>query len=108
MLKFPCVRLSARRRSAGCHVLIGLAAVALIASLATRVVHLNVSPVVRAASSHAVRQHLDQDATHWIAPTAIFIFLQSPVSHPHVSALRPALPTVIVDQSLYNRPPPLC
>lgn len=86
--------------------LIAFTACALIASLATRVAHLHTSKSVQATCGHAVRQHLDKDATHWIAPLVSLNFFPSPSSPANVVFVELLPPVLVIGQSLYDRPPP--
>jgi len=57
-------------------------------------------------STEPKRQHLNKDASGWIAPTPQFAFLEPAVLQPHFSPVEPALTSHLSDESLYNRPPP--
>ena len=58
------------------------------------------------ASSSNLRQHMDRDATQWVAPVTRLIFLETVEFYPRFAPAGPPLPAVLFDQSLYNRPPP--
>ena len=58
------------------------------------------------ASNSSLRQHMDRDATQWVAPVTRLIFLETVEFYPRFAPAGPPLPTVLFDQSLYNRPPP--
>jgi hypothetical protein len=89
---------------------IALTVSALTASLVTRTFRLTLSHCITAQSNspQAVRQHLDRDATQWAAPVATFAPLQAPAFHSRMVTTGPALPNLILDENLYNRPPPFC
>ncbi len=81
---------------------------ALGVSLATRVCHVVMTPTVhvQASASEGMRQHMDRDATCWVAPIPRFTFLETAIFYPKVAPAGPPLPAVLFDESLSNRPPP--
>ena len=52
------------------------------------------------------RQHLDRDATKWVAPVANFSILERVAIEARLAPAGPILPTHVFSNSLYNRPPP--
>ena len=58
------------------------------------------------ASPEAKRQHLAKDAADWVPPVICFILLQSPRSYPRIAPAGPPIPGLLLEESLYNRPPP--
>jgi hypothetical protein len=110
-----------KNRSMGSRNYFGLLIVAVICSLtfnlATRYW---VSAVSQVHSSHQVqvtkslerrslepkRQHLDRDAAQWIAPTVSFSILKPASFSPQMVSPGPRIQNHLLDQSLYNRPPP--
>lgn len=90
---------------------IAIAIFSLICSLATRYYAPATSQVhtaksVERRSLEPKRQHLDRDATRWVAPVASFASLEPETVGarvPHAELL-PSM--VVLDESLYNRPPP--
>ncbi len=88
--------------------LILLAITSLSASLATRVWSHDVSHAVevQAGASQGMRQHMDRDAAHWVAPVPRLTFWQTVTFYPKFAPARPLLPVVLFEKSLYNRPPP--
>jgi hypothetical protein len=52
------------------------------------------------------QQHLDRDATQWIAPSADFSFIELPAVENSAAVYAAPLPTQLFSDSLYNRPPP--
>ncbi len=86
-----------------------LAALALVVSLASRTFEFSSDPHTAARSGvvEGKRQHLDRDVTNWTAPVAAFV---SPQWRPVMATIPPASePLIAVDRDscLYNRPPPL-
>jgi hypothetical protein len=87
-----------------------LAICGLTISVATRTFRLNFSTdtVVKSASGHAIRQHMDRDATNWAPPTAtLTAVLELPVFYPRFAPAGPPLPRLYYEESLSTRPPPL-
>jgi hypothetical protein len=72
----------------------------------------------RAAISHtiavqsnppqAMRQHMDRDAVRWAAPVAKIVVSRAPTFYPRVAPAGPPLPVILLEDNLYNRPPPFC
>jgi len=86
-----------------------LAICGLTVSVATRTFRLT-SPahtIANSAAGHAVRQHMDSDATGWAPPVATFTVLQLPVYYPRYAPAGPPLPRLFYEESLPNRPPPV-
>ena len=54
------------------------------------------------------RQHLDRDATRWIAPSANFSIIEPGTIEIRLAPAGPLLPKHLFIDSLYNRPPPSC
>jgi hypothetical protein len=110
-----------KQRSMGARDCFGLLIVAVICSLtfnlATRYW---VSAVSQVHATHQVqvtkslerrslepkRQHLDRDAAQWIAPIVSFSILKPASVSPRVASLSPRIQNHLLDESLYNRPPP--
>lgn len=97
-----------RRRLRWWQSLMLLVVAALGVSLATRVCHVVIAHTVhvQASASEGMRQHMDRDATHWVAPVPRFAFLQTASFYPEFAPAGPPLPAVLFDESLSNRPPP--
>lgn len=87
-----------------------LAICGLTVSLATRTFRLTVPHVVTVKSGEmqAMRQHLDRDAVRWLPPSPVLAALQAPTFYPLVAPAGPPLPATLLDENLYNRPPPSC
>jgi hypothetical protein len=81
---------------------------ALSGSLVTRTFHLKLQHCVSAGSNspQAVRQHLDRDASKWMAPALRIAPLQVSTLDPRVVTSGLPLPNLLLDENLYNRPPP--
>jgi hypothetical protein len=84
--------------------------VTLVLTLATRTFPgtTSHSPVVQSNSPQAMRQHMDRDAVRWAAPVANMVVSQAPTFYPRVAPAGPPLPTLLLEENLYNRPPPAC
>lgn len=90
--------------------LVSVVLFSLVVTLATRTSHLTIphSITVRSGSLQAMRQHMDRDAVRWTAPVARLTRLQAPTFYPRVAPTGPPLPTLLVEENVYNRPPPSC
>jgi len=99
-----------RRRPRWSAVIILLAICSLTASLATRSFHhtFRHRTNVVSASSQGMRQHLDRDAVKWTRPAPVLAVFDAPAFYPRVAPAGPPLPSLLFEQSLYNRPPPTC
>ena len=53
-----------------------------------------------------MRQHLDRDATQWVAPTANFSIIDPTAIETRLAPATSLLPKLAFSESLYNRPPP--
>ena len=87
----------------------GILMLSLVVTLATRTVHLPSlhTIFVKASRAQAVRQHLDRDAVPWAPPVPVFTTLQPPVFYPYIAPAGTLATILPLDESLYNRPPPL-
>jgi hypothetical protein len=90
--------------------LIGIVMFCLILSLATRTFHLTNSQSVTVQSSAArgMRQHMNRDAVGFVPPVPVFSTFRAPTAYPYVAPAGPPLAVILLDESLYNRPPPSC
>jgi len=52
------------------------------------------------------RQHLDRDASRWLAPSASFSIIEPGTIETRLAPAEPLLPKHLLSDSLYNRPPP--
>jgi hypothetical protein len=91
-------------------VIVALLMLSLVVSVATRTFHVAIPHGVTVGSgeAQAMRQHLDRDAARWIPPTTVLTALRAPEFYPHVAPAGPPLGVLLLDESLYNRPPPSC
>jgi hypothetical protein len=94
----------------GRRVFVGVVLFSLVTTLATRTFHVSIPHGITAQSgaAQAMRQHLDRDAARWVPPTPIFTALLTPTFYPHVAPAASPLGVLLLDESLYNRPPPFC
>lgn len=91
--------------------LVSVVMLSLVAALATRTFHDGTSSnstTVQSSSLQAMRQHMDRDAVRWAAPVATLAVAQAPTFYPRVAPAGPSLPTLLLEENLYNRPPPAC
>src|ERR1700721_634400 len=96
-----------------CAIVIFLAVTALAVSVATRYCSVqNSSYSVRTLHKHSSpeqsRQRLTKSAANWMPQVMQDGVLQAPTSYPRIAPAGPPIPTVLLDTSLYNRPPPFC
>ena len=92
------------RRSA----VVSIVMLSLVVTLATRTFHVTIpsSTTVQSNSPQAMRQHMDRDASQWAAPVLQFIALQVQNLYMAVAPAGPAVSTLLIEENLYNRPPP--
>jgi len=89
--------------------LIVLVLLSLVVALATRFqITVQDTVTVQSIASRAMRQHMNQDAVPWVVPILPLTVLQAPTFHPRVVPAGPSLPSLSVEENLYNRPPPAC
>jgi hypothetical protein len=90
--------------------LVGVVMFSLVLTLATRSFGETTSnsTTVQSSSPQAMRQHMDRDAIRWVAPVPIIAVLEAPAFYPRVAPAGPPLPTLLLEENLYNRPPPAC
>jgi hypothetical protein len=91
--------------------LISLAICSLTVNLATRFWTSNSSQFatvksVNSPTSEPLRQHLDRDATQWVAPTAPLRLVEPTETEVNLIVVGPLPRTHVFLESLYNRPPP--
>jgi len=82
----------------------------LVLTLATRTFPGTTSHSIagQSTSPQAMRQHMDRDAVRWAVPVAKIVASQAPTFYPRVAPAGPPLPTFLLEENLYNRPPPSC
>jgi hypothetical protein len=91
--------------------LVNVVMLSLVVTLATRTFHdttSSLSTTVQSSSPQAMRQHMDRDAIRWAAPVATVAVAQAPTFYPRMAPAGPPLPTLLLEENLYNRPPPTC
>jgi|ERR1022692_863170 hypothetical protein len=89
--------------------LTGLVLFTLVVTLATRFqVTAQDTATIQCSASQAMRQHLNQDGVRWAAPMLQVTVLQAPTFYPRVEPAGPPLPTLLIEENLFNRPPPTC
>ena len=98
-------------RLAARHLLLSLVVVCVVAltgSLVTRTFHLDVSydSTARSNSPHPVHQHLDRDATQWLAPVKHIFGIQASANIVSVALPVADISDLMSVENLYNRPPP--
>lgn len=60
------------------------------------------------SSPEQIRQRLTKSAANWMPQVMQAGGLQAPTSYPRIAPAGPPLPSVLLETSLYNRPPPFC
>jgi len=63
---------------------------------------------VQSHSPQATRQHMDSDAVGWAPPVSEIAQDHAPTFYARVAPTGPPLPTFLLEENLYNRPPPTC
>jgi hypothetical protein len=88
--------------------LVSIVLVSLVLTLATRTFHttLSYNTTIHAGATQAIRQHLDRDAVRWAAPVANITVSEIPAFYPRVTTSGIVLPSLLLEESLFNRPPP--
>ena len=59
-------------------------------------------------SAQAMRQHMVRDAVYWAAPIVRYAVLDAPILYPREVPQGPRVRLILLDENLYNRPPPSC
>jgi heme/copper-type cytochrome/quinol oxidase subunit 2 len=90
--------------------LVSVVMFSLVVTVATRTFHVTISHSTTAQSNspQAMRQHMDRDAVRWAVPVATLAVAQAPTFYPRVAPTGPVLPTLLIEETLYNLPPPAC
>ena len=65
-----------------------------------------VNTVQKDTSPRLGRQRMTKTAELWLAPLVLEALLDPPASYPRIAPAGPPLPGLVVENSLYNRPPP--
>jgi hypothetical protein len=102
--------LKSRWALVGRRAFVGVLMFSLVVTLATRTFRLTIphGVSIHSSAAEAMRQHLDSDAVRWVPPVQAVTTLQAPTFYPHVAPAGPPLGVILLDESLYNRPPPSC
>ncbi|MFZ1139687.1 MAG: hypothetical protein ABR881_23065 [Candidatus Sulfotelmatobacter sp.] len=101
-------------RRGWCAIIVVLAVSALTVSVATRYCAPQSSSTYAVKTLHKhsspeqIRQHLTQNAVNWMPQVMQTGILQAPTSYPRIAPTGPPIPGVLLETSLYNRPPPSC
>ena len=101
-----------QRRKHWCAVVVFVAVFSLTLSVATRYSTPCDAPLstVKTVQSHtyaeAKRQRLVKDAANWIPPLTCVEGLCEPSFYPRIAPAGPPIPTLVLEENLYNRPPP--
>jgi hypothetical protein len=89
--------------------LVSLVVSVLAVNVGTRTFRLQIShsATVAACSTQGMRQHLERDAPSWVAPVLPVAIL---LVHPfYIPAAHPdGFPSALLQQRLFDRPPPSC
>lgn len=90
--------------------LVGVVMCSLVLTLATRTfgATTSISATVQSSSPQAMQQHMDRDAIGWVAPVAASAVTHAPTLYRRVTPAGPPLPILLLEENLYNRPPPTC
>lgn len=91
--------------------LTGILLVSLVVTLAIRFnVGLTVqhTTMAKSGSLQAMVQRMNRNAFGWTAPVLDLGVLTVPSFHPRVALPDPTLPSLPLEENLYNRPPPSC
>jgi hypothetical protein len=102
------------RRRCCCAVLVLLAVCTLTVRVATRYCYSHgpsdakLTIVHKHSSSESVHQRMTKSAPMWLPPVVRWAVLQSPGSYPRVAPAGPPVLGLVLEKSLYNRPPPAC
>lgn len=111
---FQLTNLVKLRRRIGSALVVLLAVSSLTVSVATRYCSppssaaYSVNTLHRHSSPERSRQRLTKSSTNWITPAVRTAVLEAPTSYPRIAPAGPPIPSVLLEKSLYNRPPPSC
>jgi len=106
-------KIDTRGRRVLCAIIVFFAVTAVAVSVATRYCSPQASSyAVKTLHKHSSpeqsRQRLNSSATNWMPQVLQAGILPAPPSYPRIPDLGPSLPSVLLEPSLYNRPPPSC
>jgi hypothetical protein len=100
------------RRKTWCAVVVFVAVCSLTVSVATRyssswdVSSSTVKTVQAHTTPEEKRQRLAKDAADWMPPLFCYDVLRSPSSYRQTAPAEPPTQNIVLEESLYNRPPP--
>jgi len=105
--------LEGRWRRSCCAIVVFFAVTGLAVSVATRYCSPQSSSYsVRTVRGHSLpeqgRQRLTRDAANWMPQVVRSGVLRAPTSSPRIAPAGLPVPSVLLETSLYNRPPPFC
>jgi hypothetical protein len=106
--------LDSRWRRSCSAIVVVLAVASLAVSVATRYCSPESSSAYSSSTLHKhsspepSRQRLTKSAANWIPPVVRTVALEPPTSYPRIAPAGPPMPRVLLELSLYNRPPPSC
>ena len=101
-----------QRRKNWCAVVVLAAVCSLTVNVATRyssswdVSAPTVKTVQARTTPEAKRQRLDKDAANWAPPLVCLDVLRFPSSYPRIAPSGPPILSPLLEENLYNRPPP--
>src|ERR1700688_1412322 len=100
-------------RKSCCALVVFLAVTSLAVSVATRYCSPPSSSYsVRTLHKHSLpeqsRQRLTKSASNWIPQVAQSGVSRAPTAYPRIAPAGPPIPGIVLEPSLYNRPPPSC
>jgi hypothetical protein len=111
---FDLANVGKRWRRIGAAIVVLLVVSSLTVSVATRycsppsVTSYAVKTLHKHSSPERSRQRLTKSSTNWITPAVRTVALEAPTSYPRIAPAGPPMPNVLLEKSLYNRPPPSC
>jgi hypothetical protein len=118
--KVETTRLAVRAMRWWRRALIGAVMLSLVSSLATRTFDVKSSPststnsasahfiTVQSSSPQAMTPNMDRDAVFWVVPVAKITVERAPTFYPRVAPAGPPVAALLLEESLYDRPPPSC
>ena len=102
------------KRRSGCAAVVLLSVFALTVSVATRYCTPQSSSdyAVRTVHKHSspeqIRQRLTKNAANWMPQVVQSGILHAVTFYPRIAPAGPPVPGLLLEKSLYNRPPPFC
>ena len=102
------------KRRSWCAVVVLMAVFALTVSVATRYCApqnasaYSVRTVHKHSSPEQIRQRLTKNAANWMPKVVQSGILHAVTFYPRIAPAGPPVPGLLLEKSLYNRPPPFC